>query len=166
MKRYIFGIMLLMAFVCVSCNKDVRKITGDYSYKLSGKVDFVDAEGHTDFIFMTERGQLNILENKKGSKGDIILTFNVLNGSNYSCNGRVKGDSIFINSHEFYTRFSSADTASHSIQIGKLYKVNASGRGFINNNIIVIDEKWNGQREDGENISMKSDKISILAEKN
>lgn len=166
MKRYILGLMLLVALICVSCNKDVRKIAGDYSYKLSGKVDFTDSEGHSDFIFMTERGQMNILEDKKGKTGDIVVTFNVMNGSNYSCTGKVKGDSIFFNEHEFYTRFSSADTASHSIQIGKLYKVHASGRGFINGNIIVVDEIWNGQREDGENTTMKSDKISILAEKN
>lgn len=166
MKRNILCLLLMVAMVCVSCNKEVKKASGDYSFKMSGKVDFTDAEGNTAFIFYSERGQMNILADKKGNKGDIIVTFNTMNGSNYSCTGKIKGDSIFFDTHEYFTRFSTADTALNSLQIGKLYRITASGKGIINDNMIIAEESWTGVREDGEGTFMKAKKISVLAEKN
>lgn len=165
MKKIIF-FLLLLSTLFISCNKEVKKITGDYSYKLSGKVDFTDSAGNTAFILMNSRGQMNILENKKAGNGAILLTFNEMNGSAYSCNGHIKGDSIFIEKHEFITRFSTTDSTPALIQLGRVFTVQAEGKGIVNNNMIIIDEKWTGIREDGSQTTLKSDKIALIAEAN
>lgn len=165
MKRCIYFLFLTLLFF-TSCQKNLKKNTGDYSYKVSGKVDFRDAEGNTAFILMNERGQMNILEDRKGGKGAVIFTFNEMNGSAYSCTGRVKGDSIFIDRHEFVTRFSSADSVPDLILLGCVFAVQAEGKGVINNNMIIINEKWTGYREDGTQTTLKSDKIALIAEAN
>lgn len=165
MKKNIF-FLLLLSFVFISCHKEVKKITGDYSYKLSGKVDFIDSAGNTAFILAEKRGQMNILENKKAGKGEIIFTFNEMTGSAYSCNGHVNGDSIFIEPHEYITRFSSADSTLDLIQLGRVFSVQAEGKGIINNNMIIINEKWTGIREDGTQTTLKADKIVLIAESN
>ena len=55
MKTRILIGLLLIATCCISCNKDVKKITGDYSYKLSGVVNFEDADGNQASILATKR---------------------------------------------------------------------------------------------------------------
>lgn len=163
--RFLIG-LLLIATCCISCNKDVKKITGDYSYKLSGVVDFEDADGNQTSILATKRGQLNIIEDKKEGKGAIIVTFNEMNGGTYSCTGKVVGDSIFFNPYEFSTRFTSADSVVDLIQLGHVYTIQSQGKGVIHDNIILMEEHWMGRPENGDMIRMKADKITLLAEEN
>lgn len=166
MKTKILIGLLLIATCCISCNKDVKKITGDYSYKLSGVVNFEDADGNQTSILATKRGQMNIIADKKGKKGDIVVTFNEMSGGAYSCTGVVKGDSIIFNPYEFSTRFSSADSVVDLIQLGHVYTVQSRGRGVIHDNIILMEEQWMGRPESGEMVRMKADKITLLAEEN
>ena len=166
MKTRFFIGLLLIATCCISCNKDVKKITGDYSSKLSGVVNFEDADGNQTSILATKRGQMNIIADKKGKKGDIVVTFNEMSGGAYSCTGVVKGDSIIFNPYEFSTRFSSADSVVDLIQLGHVYTVQSRGRGVIHDNIILMEEQWMGRPESGEMVRMKADKITLLAEEN
>ena len=165
-KFFLYVCVLLTAVLLTACNKDVKKITGDYSYKLSGVVNFEDADGNQTNILATKRGQMNIRADKNGENSNIVITFNEMNGGAYSCTGRVEGDSIFFNPYEFSTRFSSADSVVDLIQLGFVYTVQSQGRGVIHDNIILMEEQWVGRPESGEMVRMKADKITLLAEEN
>ncbi len=166
MKTRILIGLLLIATCCVSCNKDVKKITGDYSYKLSGVVNFEDAEGNQTRILTSKRGQMNIVADKKEGKGTVIVTFNEMNGGAYSCTGKVDGNTIVFNPYEFSTRFTSADSVVDLIQLGHVYTIQSQGEGRILENIILMEEHWMGRPENGDMIRMKAEKITLLAEKN
>lgn len=166
MRSFLCAGFVLAAVLLAACNKDVKKITGDYSYKLSGQVSFEDADGNQTSILASKRGQMNIRADKHGEKGDIVVTFNEMNGGAYSCTGRVEGDSIFFNPYEFSTRFSSADSVVDLIQLGHVYTVQSQGRGVVLDNVILMEERWMGRPENGEMVRMKADKVTLLAEKN
>jgi len=157
---------MCLMLLCVACNTDVHKIAGDYSYKQSGLVTFTDEEGQATSILANKQGQMNILEDKKGGKGAIIVTFNEMNGGAYTCNGTIKGDSIFFAPHEFSTRFSSADSVQELAQLGKVYTVQGTGRGVFRNEMIIMEESWIGHPEDGSLVRMFANKITLLAEEN
>ena len=165
-KIFLCVFVLLTAVLLTACNKDVKKITGDYSYKLSGVVCFEDADGNKTNILTSKRGQINILADKKGKKGDIVVTFNEMGGGAYSCTGKVEGDSIFFNPYEFSTRFTSADSVVDLIQVGHVYTVQSRGKGVVRDNIILMEEQWMGRPESGEMVRLKADKITLLAEEN
>ena len=165
-KIFLYVSVLLIVSLMTACNKDVKKITGDYSYKLSGVVNFEDADGNQTSILATKRGQMNIIADKKGKKGDIVVTFNEMGGGAYSCTGMVKGDSIIFNPYEFSTRFSSADSVVDLIQLGHVYTVQSRGSGVIHDDVILMEEQWIGRPESGEMVRMKADKITLLAEEN
>ena len=167
MKKFVFYVgVLLTVLLMVACNKDVKKITGDYSYKLSGVVNFEDADGNQTSILTSKIGQMNIVADKKEGKGAIVVTFNEMNGGAYSCTGKVDGDNIVFNPYEFTTRFSSADSVIDLIQLGFVYTIQSQGEGQIHDNIILMEEKWTGRPENGNMVRMKADKITLLAEKN
>ena len=165
-KIFLYACVLLTAVLLTAWNKDVKKITGDYSYKLSGVVNFEDADGNQTSILASKRGQMNIMADKKSGKGAIIVTFNEMNGGAYSCTGKVEGDSIFFNPYEFSTRFTSADSVVDLIQVGHVYTIQSQGKGVIRDNIILMGELWMGRPENGDMIRMKADKITLLAEEN
>ena len=110
--------------------------------------------------------EMNIMADKKGKKGNIVVTFNEMTGGAYSCTGKVEGDSIFFNPYEFSTRFTSADSVVNLIQLGHVYTIQSQGKGVIHDNIILMEEHWMGRPENGEMIRMKADKITLLAEEN
>lgn len=165
MKNFLC-LCVLLTTILTACNKDVKKITGDYSYKLSGTVNFEDADGNQTKIMTIKRGQMNIVADKKGKKGDIVITFNEMGGGVYSCTGKVEGDSIFFNPYEFSTRFSSADSVMDLIQLGHVYTVQSRGRGVVRDYLILMEEQWIGRPENGEMMRMKADKIVLYAEEN
>lgn len=165
-RSFLYACVLLTAVLLTACNKDVKKITGDYSYKLSGVVNFEDADGNQTSILASKRGQMNIVADKKEGKGAIVVTFNEMNGGAYSCTGKVEGDSIFFNPYEFSTRFTSADSVVDLIQLGHVYTIQSQGKGVIRDNIILMEEHWMGRPENGDMIRMKADKITLLAEEN
>ena len=167
MKKFLlYGCVLMTVLLVTACNKDVKKITGDYSYKISGVVNFEDADGNQTSILASKRGQMNIVADKKEGKGAIVVTFNEMNGGAYSCTGKVDGENIVFNPYEFSTRFSSADSVIDLIQLGYVYTIQSQGTGQIHDNIILMEEKWMGRPENGDMIRMKADKITLLAEKN
>lgn len=167
MKKLLLYVCVLMTVLLMTaCNKDVKKVTGDYSYKLSGVVNFEDADGNQTNILASKRGQMNIVADKKEGKNAIIVTFNEMNGGAYSCTGKVEGDSIFFDPYEFSTRFTSADSVVDLIQLGHVYTIQSQGKGVIRDNIILMEEHWMGRPESGDMIRMKAEKITLLAEEN
>ncbi|MCR4964403.1 MAG: hypothetical protein K6A41_01970 [Bacteroidales bacterium] len=166
MKKHLLFLVSSLLILCMGCNTSVQKVSGDYSYKQSGLVNLTDNDGHQTSTFITKQGQMNILQDRHGDQGDIIVTFNEMGGGTYSCTGSIKGDSIILDNHEFYTRFSNADTVVNFIQLGKTYSVQSTGRGIISDDMILMDEVWSGNSSDGSPVQLHADKITLLAEEN
>lgn len=166
MKNHLLLLVFCLLILCVACDTSMHKVTGDYSYKQSGLVVFTDDEGQQVTILATKQGQLNILKDRQGKGGDILVTFNEMGGSTYVCDGKIKGDSIFLSPHEFSTRFTTADSVVNLMQLGKVYTVQSTGRGVIREDMILLEESWTGRPEDGTLMRLHADKITLLAEKN
>ena len=166
MKNHHLLLISCLLILCAGCETSMHKVTGDYSYKQSGLVVFTDAEGQQVTILATKQGQLNILKDRQSKGGDILVTFNEMGGGTYVCDGKIKGDSIFLSPHEFSTRFSTADSVLNLTQLGKVYTVQSTGRGVIREDMILMEESWTGRPEDGTLMRLHADKITLLAEKN
>lgn len=166
MNKQLFFLLLALLLISAGCDTPMNKVTGDYSYKQSGLVTFTDEENNTVSTLATKQGQMNIMRDAHGERGDLLITFNEMGGGAYTCTGKIKGDSIFFDPYEFTTRFSTTDSLSSLLQLGKVYTVQSAGRGIITDDMILVEEQWMGKPEDGSLIRLRADKITILAEKN
>lgn len=160
--------LLYLSFFCVlllfnSCNR-VSHYTGDYSYKLSGEIQITDNLGVVHSSYVTQRGQMNILRDRDGDAGDVIVTINVMDGGTYSFEATIDKGNIDFDAHSFLSEFSALD---QDIPLAKsLYRVNASGEGTLNDNIMIIEEQWRGTCVDDDSKILRANNISIIAEKN
>lgn len=166
-KKYYYNLLFfsLLCFVLLfnSCNR-VSHYTGDYSYKLSGEIQITDNLGVMHRSFVTQRGQMNILRDRDGDAGDVIVTINVLDGGTYSFDATIDKGTIDFEDHSFLSEFSSFD---QDIPLAKsLYRVNASGEGTLNDNIMIVEEQWRGTCVDDNSKILRASNISIIAEKN
>ncbi|MBO4488043.1 MAG: hypothetical protein J5741_00100 [Bacteroidales bacterium] len=166
MKKILTFLLPTLLLLSVSCDTPSRKVTGDYSYKQSGLVTFTDEENHTVSTLATKQGQMNIMLDRHGKKGDVLITFNEMGGGAHTCTGKIQGDSIFFAPYEFTTRFSISDSLAGITQVGEVYTVQSAGRGIICDDMILVEEQWTGRPEDGTQIRLHAEKITILAEKN
>ncbi len=158
--------MMVLCVVLTSCNGKVRSFVGDYSYKLSGDVVFTDSEGEEVHSVQSQRGQMNILRGKRGECGNVVITVNQMDGSVYSFNATVKGDSLILDEHDCEMEFSSLSTDPDLTQVKRPYKVHVSGRGILHDNMLILEERWTGKRTDGSSNTLVSNKINVLAEQN
>ena len=166
MKKLFFPLLLTLLLISAGCDAPLNNVTGDYSYKQSGLVVFTDDENNVVSTLATKQGQMNIMRDAHGKKGDILITFNEMGGGAYTCTGKIKGDSIFFDPHEFSTRFSTADSVQSLLQVGKVYTIQSAGRGIISDDMILVEEQWTGKPEDGTMVRLNANKITILAERN
>ena len=166
MKRILLGLILVVSILLTSCNRNVRTFTGDYSYKLSGDIVFMDSEGIESHSIQTQRGQVNILNDKQGDKNDVVITVNQLNGTVYSFSATIKGDSIILKTHDCVMEFSDVSTISELTQVKKPYYVHISGRGILHDNMLILDEQWTGERTNDSSYTLHANKISVIAEQN
>jgi len=148
-----------------SCQRSINSLTGDYSYKLSGEVAVTNEDGETSYLMVNKRGQMNILRNKSASD-QVTITMNESAGGAYSFTATVKGDSLLMDPYQFSTNILTGDNVS-PFQDGTslVFRIDATGKGVRNDNIILVEECWTGQQSSG-NSRLVGSKMLLLAEKN
>lgn len=169
MKKILFGTcILLTAFLLTTCNREVRNLTGDYSYKLSGDVILTDADGKETHHFIHRNGQMNILKDKSRKSG-LIITMNEMNGGCYTILAELQGDTIVLQPHQFTTTLLSTEDLP---SIGQeetptmVYQISAAGSGRPNNPMLIMREHWIGAQSGNASVTLHAPEITILAEKN
>ena len=159
-----------MLLVFSACQREARQLAGDYSYKLSGDVVIMGANGSESHHFVHRVGQMNVLRDKS-SKTGFVVTMNEMNGGCYVFPAELSGDTLVLPPHTFTTTFLTAD----SLDIGifnpddtpsMVYAVNASGSGRINDKVLILKESWGGQQVGDPTITFRAPEMTILAEKN
>jgi len=168
MKRNILFIALSVLLLCTSCNKEGRRLTGDYSYKLSGEVVLTDADGQTTHHLVHRNGQMNIRKDKS-QKTKYIITMNEMGGIGYTMTADMRGDSLRIDRHTFSSNILSTtslpsigDNDDHSI----VYQITSMGIGFLNDDILIIRESWMGHQSGNNAVILNGPEMTIIAEKN
>jgi len=167
MKKNLFICIIALVFILggTSCQREVRSITGDYSYKLSGEVTVTNNDGEISYLMVNKRGQMNILRDKSASDR-VTITMNESAGGAYSFTATIKGDSLLLDPYQFSTNILTGDNVS-PFQDGTtlVFRIDVAGRGVRNDNIILIEENWSGQQSSG-NSRLEGNKMVLLAEKN
>ena len=158
-----------MALIFMSCNRETKQFTGNYSYKLSGEVSIVNEDGNLSYRLVHKNGQMNILEDKS-QPNKLIITMNEMNGGCYTILATVKGDSIVFLPYEFSTNILISDSSpglfSGDNTLSIVYAIRASGGGHLNDDILMVDEQWEGHQSGNDAILLNGPKMKIIAERN
>ena len=169
MSRKILWILVSVALIFMSCNRETKQFTGNYSYKLSGEVSIVNEDGNLSYRLVHKNGQMNILEDKS-QPNRLIITMNEMNGGCYTIPATVKGDSIVFLPYEFSTNIlisdSGPDLFSGDNTLSIVYAIRASGGGRLNDDILMVDEQWEGHQSGNDAILLNGPKMKIIAERN
>lgn len=170
MKKILVSISICLMFILTSCHREVKQFTGDYSYKLSGEVAITNEDGEVSYHLIHKTGQMNILLDKESDNANaVLITMNELNGSAYTIHGAVSDNAITLDPYEFNTNILSTEGTSilHQDNSNSLvYRISASGQGHLNDDILVVDEQWNGTQSGNTAITLSGPKMTILAERN
>lgn len=168
MKRNLLFFALSVLLLCASCDREGRRLTGDYSYKLSGEVALTDADGQTTHHLVHRNGQMNIRKDKS-QKAIYIITMNEMAGGAYTMKAEVHGDSLRIDPYSFSSNIlSTLDLPS----IGQdetpslVYQITAFGGGILNEDILIIREAWTGYQSGNSTVRVYGPEMTIIAEKN
>lgn len=167
-KHLIFGIIGVLSMVLLSCQRESMRITGDYSYKLSGEVAIMDEDGGVSYHLIHRNGQMNILKDKS-HKGKYIVTMNEMSGSGYVVTVAFQGDTLVIEPHDFTTSLITSDGISLIDEDNTatiVYRVNAAGSGRKTDNILIMREHWQGQQSGNPVVRLYAPEITIIAERN
>ena len=171
-KHLIIGIIGILSLILLSCQRETMKITGDYSYKLSGEVKLTDADGTVSYRLIHRNGQMNILRDKS-DRHRYIITMNEMNGGCYTMNAELNGDHLQIDRHEFATNILSTNGLPDlDIDLDQdedpsiVYRITASGEGNRNGDILIIKEVWNGHQSEDVRIKLYGSEMTIIAERN
>lgn len=158
-----------MALIFMSCNRETKQFTGNYSYKLSGEVSIVNEDGNLSYRLVHKNGQMNILEDKS-QPNRLIITMNEMNGGCYTIPATVKGDSIVFLPYEFSTNILISDSGpglfSGDNPLSIVYAIRASGGGQLNDDILMVDEQWEGHQSGNDAVLLNAPKMKIIAERN
>ena len=153
-------------FCNVSCQRGVRSILGDYSYKISGEVAVTDENGDVTHLMVNKRGQMNILRDHL-SDGRVTITLNESTGGAYYFSALVKGDSLLVDPHSFSTNIITGENINPLQENSSMvFSIVASGRGIHNGDIIMIEEQWTGTQSSNDAQQLEGRKMLLLAEKN
>lgn len=170
MKKVLFPIFICLTLLVTSCHREVKQFTGDYSYKLSGEVAITDEDGDISYLLVHKTGQMNILPDKNSENAnDVIITMNELNGGAYTIHATINDDAIVLSPYDFNTNILSTEGTSIFDQDNNnsiVYRISAAGQGYLNDEILVIDEQWSGVQSGNHAITLSSPKMTILAERN
>lgn len=173
-KHLIIGIIGVLSLTLLSCQRESMKITGDYSYKLSGEVAITDEDGVVTYHLVHRNGQMNILKDKS-QKGSYTITMNEMNGGCYTIPAKLDGDNLTLDSHTFSTNILSSgglpdidpdiDFDDDEITSG-VYRVTASGNGVRNGEMLILREQWTGHLSGNARVRLQGAEMNIIAEKN
>ncbi|MBO4503972.1 MAG: hypothetical protein J5730_04065 [Bacteroidales bacterium] len=150
----------------LSCQRGVRSLLGDYSYKISGEVTLTNEDGEVTHLMVNKRGQMNILRDRL-SEGRVTITLNESTGGAYYCSALVKGDSLIVDQYTFSTNILTSDNINPLQENSSLvFSIIASGKGIHNGDIIMIEEQWSGMQSSNDAQRLEGRKMLLLAEKN
>ncbi len=163
--------LLIVMLLLTACQRDVSRMAGDYSYKLSGEIEIVAADGTVTHTVVRKIGQMNILRQQDN---DVLVTLNELSGDVVVMQGQVRGDSLILEPAEFTTTIAALNDDDHSIieeilnagEIAGIYKVNASGRGALVDNILILKMHWIGRQLDTPQTTIEGTDLTLVAERN
>lgn len=168
MKRNILYMAFSILLLCVSCDKEGRRLTGDYSYKLSGDVILTDADGQETHHLVHRNGQMNIRKDKS-QKTTYIITMNEMGGGGYTMKAELHGDSLRIDPYTFSSNILST-TGLPSIGQDEtpsvVYQITAFGGGILNEDILIVREVWKGYQSGNSAVKVDGPEMTIIAEKN
>ncbi len=168
MKRQII-LLIAIALVFSSCNREVNQFLGDYSFKISGEVAITNAEGEVTHRLMSKSGQMNILKEADGEDAHrVLITMNEMGGSGYTIHGTISDNRITFEPYTFSTNLITEENVSlfGDNTSSLVCQISASGSGILNGNMLVIDEQWSGHQSGNADITIQAPKITIIAEKN
>lgn len=167
MKRLlIITAFIITATLFSACHREVRQLTGDYSYKVSGEVAVTDANGEISYLMVSKRGQMNILRDRN-DKTRVLVTMNETAGGVYSFTATVKGDSLLLDPHTFTTNILSEASINpfQDDNATLVFQISATGSGFSNDDFIILNEQWNGRQSSG-STTLSGPKMTMIAERN
>lgn len=167
MKRlFFFTALILTATFLTACHREVHQVTGNYSYKISGEAAVTESDGDTSFIMVSKRGQMNILRDRN-DKEKVLVTMNETGGGVYSFTAAVKGDSLILDPYQFTTNILSEASINpfQDDNATLVFQIDASGSGFSNDDIIILNEQWSGRQSSG-NATLFAPKMTMIAERN
>lgn len=167
MKRKLLILTVIISSTLLSaCHREVRQLTGDYSYKISGEAAVTDADGEVSYLMVSKRGQMNILRDRN-DKDKVLVTMNETAGGVYSFTATVKGDSLILDPYQFTTNILSEASINpfQDDNATLVFQIDASGSGFSNDDIIILNEQWNGRQSSG-NVTLAAPKMTMIAERN
>lgn len=139
--------IMCTAFLLASCTNEITRLTGEYSYKVSGTA-LVDTAKEA---LPNEIGSLQIID--RGEDG-LLLTFNTLEGALYTADGSLKDGELLLAAFQRTLRL----TASS-------YKVTVNGSGTVYDGTIVFNLTYAGTLLEG-NKSLTATDVLLIAKKN
>lgn len=171
-KLLVISFIVVITMVVGGCDRESGKLTGDYSYKLSGEVVLTNAEGEATYRLIHRNGQMNILRDKSG-KDRYIITMNEMTGGCYTMNAELRGDSLVIAPHSFNTNIlSTSSIPDIDIELDQdddasiSYRITATGGGVVNGNVLIVKEVWDGRQSGNHSVTINGPEMTIIAEKN
>lgn len=167
MKRQLLILtVIISATLLCACHREVRQLTGNYSYKISGEAAVTDADGEVSYLMVSKRGQMNILRDRN-DKDKVLVTMNETAGGVYSFTATVKGDSLILDPYQFTTNILSEASINpfQDDNATLVFQIDAFGSGFSNDDIIILNEQWNGRQSSG-NVTLAAPKMTMIAERN
>lgn len=168
MNRLTLFALMALVVVFASCNRETKRFTGNYSYKLSGEVSTVNDEGTVSYRLIHKNGQMNILEDKTQSN-KLIITMNEMNGGCYTITATVRGDSLLFDPYEFSTNILITENTSlfdQETASSIVYTIKSSGSGVLNGDMLLMQETWNGHQSGNESCVLTGPEMKIIAERN
>lgn len=106
-KFFVCGLMVLCM---TACQQPAERLTGTYSYKISGRVTIDDQS----VTLPDEIGAMDVLYRHDST---VLVTMNQLNGGIYRADGIVSGDSLRLTSFERTMIFNLTDSLFDTLHI-------------------------------------------------
>lgn len=157
MKRNLFFSLILIG--CCACSNDARLLSGDYSYKTSGSVVISTDTEEIPYQLPDKIGQLNVVDLKATDKDSVLLVLNEMGGSLTTIYARISADSIELQPY----------TTTLTITTGKgtgTYDITVSGTGIRYDDLIMLNETYDGTLSDDNETTLYSDNIITVANRN
>lgn len=168
--------MLFICSVCLltSCNKGIKSIAGDYSYKISGEVRLItprlldSMRYDTTYQIVTQRGQMNVYIDKRQKDSRLIVTLNESSGGIHTLYATVSGDSVLFDPANLpmAIHLLSAGGSGSSNTLSVVYQVAVEGSGIANDDMLLIRQSWNGRRTSDSTATLYAPEMTFIAEKN
>ncbi len=169
MKKSLFAFALLV-LLCSSCQREVKKYVGDYSYKTSGVITITEEDGTESQQLISKNGQMNIRQdNTSDDANRVMITMNEMSGTSRITYGTIADGVLTFDPNSFETSFS-IDSGSTIFGTEQYYTyifhIDATGTGHLTDDILTISEQWTGYQRDNENIRLSANYITTLAIQN